>query len=76
MANKVHSFTHDFRTGYVGRTPTCDRQTHASTRSRDITMPAPHHSRFYRLDALPAAQPTASKHEAIFPQYKSKQPEQ
>jgi len=27
-----------------------------------ITMPAPHHSDFYRPDALPAAQPTASKH--------------
>jgi len=28
------------------------------------TTPAPHHSgfSFYRLDALPAAQPTASKH--------------
>ena len=26
------------------------------------TMPAPHHSVLYRLDALPAAQPTASKH--------------
>ena len=25
-----------------------------------ITMPAPHHSDFYRPDALPAAQPTAS----------------
>jgi len=25
-------------------------------------MPAPHHSVFYRLDALPAAQPTSSKH--------------
>ena len=25
-------------------------------------MPAPHHSHFYRPDALPAAQPTASKH--------------
>jgi len=24
--------------------------------------PAPHHSVFYRLDALPAAQPTVSKH--------------
>ena len=32
------------------------------TRSRRITVPAPHHSVFYRLDALPAAQPTASKH--------------
>ena len=30
--------------------------------SRQISMPAPHHSVFYRLDALPAAQPTASKH--------------
>ena len=30
--------------------------------SRQITMPAPHHSGFYRPDALPAAQPTASKH--------------
>jgi len=25
-------------------------------------MPAPHHSSFYRLDALPDAQPTVSKH--------------
>ena len=31
-------------------------------RSRQITMPAPHHSIFYRPDALPAAQPTVSKH--------------
>ena len=37
-------------------------------RSRQITMPVPHHTRcytplsFYRPDALPAAQPTASKH--------------
>ena len=30
--------------------------------SREITMPAPHHSVFYRPDALPATQPTASKH--------------
>ena len=30
--------------------------------SRQITMPAPHRSVFYRLDALPVAQPTASKH--------------
>ena len=34
----------------------------SSPRSRQITMPAPHHSDFYRPDALPAAQPTASKH--------------
>jgi len=31
-------------------------------RSRQITTPVPHHSVFYRPDALPAAQPTASKH--------------
>ena len=30
--------------------------------SRQTTMPAPQDSVFYRLDALPAAQPTASKH--------------
>jgi len=30
--------------------------------SRQINTPAPHHSVFYRPDALPAAQPTASKH--------------
>ena len=31
--------------------------------SRQITTPAPYHSVFYRPDALPAAQPTASKTE-------------
>ena len=30
--------------------------------SRQIATPAPHHSVFYRPDALPAAQPTVSKH--------------
>ena len=30
--------------------------------SRQITMPPPHHSVFYRSDALPATQPTESKH--------------
>jgi len=34
----------------------------SAPRSRHLTMPAPHPSVFYRLDALPAAQPTASKH--------------
>ena len=34
----------------------------SATRSRQITTPAPHHSVFYRPDAPPAAQPTASKH--------------
>ena len=30
--------------------------------SRQITMPAPHHTVFYRPDALPTAQPAASEH--------------
>jgi len=30
--------------------------------SRQIATPAPHYSVFYRLDVLPAAQPSASKH--------------
>ena len=34
----------------------------SAPRSRQITMPVPHRSVFYRPDALPAAQPTASKH--------------
>ena len=34
----------------------------SAPRSRQITMPAPHHSVFYRPDALPATQPTSSKH--------------
>ena len=35
----------------------------SASRSIQITMPVPHHSKvFYTPDALPAAQPTASKH--------------
>jgi len=34
----------------------------SAPRSRQITTPALHHSVFYRPDALPATQPTASKH--------------
>jgi len=34
----------------------------SAPRSRQINMAAPHHSVFYRPDALLAAQPTASKH--------------
>ena len=34
----------------------------STPRSRQITMPAPQHSVFYRPDVLPADQPTASKH--------------
>ena len=38
----------------------------SATRSRQITPPAPHHSVFYRPDALPAAQPTVSKHRRLY----------
>ena len=34
----------------------------SALRSRQITMPAPDHSVFHRPDALPATQPTPSKH--------------
>jgi len=34
----------------------------SAPRSRHITMPAPYNSLFYKPDALPAAQPTVSKH--------------
>ena len=34
----------------------------SALRSRQIAMPAPHHSVFYRPDALPVVQPTVSKH--------------
>jgi len=34
----------------------------SASRSRQITIPAPQHSVFYRPDALPVAQTTASKH--------------
>jgi len=34
----------------------------SAPRSRQITMPAPDCSVFFRPDALPAAQPTLSKH--------------
>ena len=34
----------------------------SAPRSRQITTPIPHHSVFFGPDALPAAQPTASKH--------------
>jgi len=34
----------------------------SAPRSRQMTIPATHRSVFYRPDAFPAAQPTASKH--------------
>jgi len=39
-----------------------DRMQIICTSSRQITTPVSHHSVFYRPDALPTAQPTASKH--------------
>jgi len=39
----------------------------SAPRSRQLTTSAPHHSVFYRPDALPAAQPTASKHWSMLP---------
>ena len=38
------------------------KQETVSGKSASRSTPAPHHSVFYRPDALPAAQPTASKH--------------
>ena len=40
----------------------------SAPRSRQTTMPAPHHSVFYRPDALPVAQPKVSKHWRQSPQ--------
>ena len=34
----------------------------SAPRSTQITTPTPHHSIFYRQNALPDAQPTVSKH--------------
>jgi len=45
----------------------------SASRSRQITMPAPHHSIFYTPDALPATQPTASKHwRHMFKEYRTR----
>jgi len=40
----------------------------SARRSRQITTPTPHHSVFYRPDALPATQPTVSKHSRLLSQ--------
>jgi len=39
--------------------------TVSAPRSREITTPAPHHSVFYRPDALPDTQPKVLKHRKI-----------
>ena len=44
----------------------------SAPRSRQITTPAPHHSVFYRPDALPAAKPTASRHWRLHQQQQTK----
>ena len=44
----------------------------SALRTRQITMPAPHYSVFYRPGALPAAQPTVSKHWRQRLNYRSK----
>ena len=41
----------------------------SAPRSRQITMPAPNRSVFYRPDALPATQPTVSINQSIFVYY-------
>ena len=48
----------------------------SAPRTRQLTVPAPHHHTvFYRPDALPAAQPTASKHwmDKVWAQHKVSQ---
>ena len=77
FASAVHTHTHPFNnplsgTTWVSRyqkgktnldfTEARDSEWQSPPRSRQITTPAPHRSVFYRLDALPDAQPTASKH--------------
>jgi len=46
-----------------------DHMQSAPRHSRQITTPSPYHSVFYRLDALPAAEPTASKHWRVMSKY-------
>ena len=49
---------HETVTGSDISCPICK----SAPRCRQITTPAPHCSVFYKLDALPAARPTVSKH--------------
>ena len=70
----THTHTHPFKGPFSGPVRILLKQETVSgsgiswavcksaPRSRHITMLAPHRSVFYRPDALPAAQPTASKH--------------
>jgi len=56
-----YTHTHSFNGPLAGSTRVSWATCKSAPRSRQITTPAPHHSDFYRPDALPAAQPTASK---------------
>jgi len=59
------SSVHELRCQYRKSFSLCTHSSQlckSAPRSRQITTPVPHHSVFYRPDALPAAQPTASKH--------------
>jgi len=64
----MHAHNHftallDFVRDYLGEPAVASAGPYAKLHlDPDTTMPASHHSVFYRLDALPAAQPTASKH--------------
>jgi len=59
------SSVHELRCQYRKSFSLCTHSSQlckSAPRSRQITTPVSHHSVFYRPDALPAAQPTASKH--------------
>jgi len=49
-------------TGAMSGSGICWAICKSAPHPRQITMPTPQHSVFYKLDALPAAQPTASTH--------------
>ena len=57
----THTHTHPFNCPFSGTTRVSWAMWKSASHSRQITTPALHHSSFYRPDALPAAQPTASK---------------
>jgi len=59
---KKHTHAHTRLMALCPGLPLKQKLDKSALRSRQIAMPAPHHSVFYRPDALPAAQPTASKH--------------
>jgi len=57
--HQLHTFLHPIIVFFLQHMPIPLQPT---PRPRQITTPVPHLSVFYRPDALPAAQPTASKH--------------